>query len=327
MIFPRVPGPAYESELVPQPPIQLEETLQAPDAATVVSNGWSFTDDFQTRPPRWVFPSGVGDDRARPRRSRSGSSRTGDGTRAALGRHRVRLRRQRRRPMDRVSMTRRATPRSPSPSTSLDWPVAPTAGSPEITVELYLRMNTTDKECDVGRIRFVPVFGGANQVILEMLHIGPTGATVVAILGGHRHLRDRHQRGVRPGRSGSPRRRSPTGCSSGSRCSMWPNCSGPCDVALPGTRVGMFMHYVEANIPGSQGPAPASHRSRVRTFTDDMTRPLGAGWIYPTLLAPTRLRPTDRGRRGDAPRAAFSNQYWGQYLAGGMAQWSSELRG
>ena len=57
MIFPRVPGPAYESEFVPQPPIQLEETLQAPDAATVVSNGWSFTDDFETRPPRWVFPS------------------------------------------------------------------------------------------------------------------------------------------------------------------------------------------------------------------------------------------------------------------------------
>ena len=34
MIFPRVPGPAYESELVPQPPIQNEEDLQAPDAGT-----------------------------------------------------------------------------------------------------------------------------------------------------------------------------------------------------------------------------------------------------------------------------------------------------
>ena len=31
--------------------------MQAPNATTVTSNGWSFTDDFETRPPRWVFPT------------------------------------------------------------------------------------------------------------------------------------------------------------------------------------------------------------------------------------------------------------------------------
>ena len=59
MIFPPVPDSdmGFRFEAVPQPPIDHEEDLQAPAAATVVSNGWSFTDDFETAPPHWVFPA------------------------------------------------------------------------------------------------------------------------------------------------------------------------------------------------------------------------------------------------------------------------------
>ena len=46
----------FRFEYVPQPPIDHEEDLQAPNAATIISNGWSFSDDFETAPPRWIFP-------------------------------------------------------------------------------------------------------------------------------------------------------------------------------------------------------------------------------------------------------------------------------
>ena len=52
MIFPRVPETGEGFEFVPQPPIAHEEDLQAPNATTVVSDGWKFTDDFE--PPRRI---------------------------------------------------------------------------------------------------------------------------------------------------------------------------------------------------------------------------------------------------------------------------------
>ena len=49
LIFPPVPnGDGFQ--FVPQPPIEHEEELQAPNAHTVISDGWSFTDDFVTAP-------------------------------------------------------------------------------------------------------------------------------------------------------------------------------------------------------------------------------------------------------------------------------------
>ena len=325
MIFPRVPGPAYESELVPQPPIQQEETLQAPAAATIVSNGWSFTDDFQRAPPRWVFPPAwatTGVAPTVPFRIVTGPAMepelhwdptaagyVGNGAAQWTGVH---------------------DPEGDSEITvtldQLDWPAAPTAGSPEITVELYLRMNSTDKECDVGRVRFVPVFGGANQVILQMLHIGPTGATVAASSA----VTDTSGTGSDGVFGPRTVRFSTTAVPDGLQFRLqvfdvaelfWTG-----DVALPGTRVGMFMHYAEANIPGTKDP-PQITSVEGEDFIDDMTRPLGAGWIYPAPFADR-----DYGRLiadGGAmrPEQHFANQYWGQYLAGGMAQWSSNFEG
>ena len=76
-------------------------------------------------------------------------------------------------------MTRPATWRSRSRSTP-DWADTPSGGAtPELLVDLYVAMNQTNRECFVARFRYVPNFAGANEVYVEVGHMGPTG-TIVA---------------------------------------------------------------------------------------------------------------------------------------------------
>ena len=58
----------------------------------------------------------------------------------------------------------------------LSWPTSTTSGTPKLVVELYTRMNGTNKECRCDRYTFTPNFAGANTVTVDQFNMGADGS-------------------------------------------------------------------------------------------------------------------------------------------------------
>ena len=322
MIFPRVPGPAYESELVPQPPIQHEETLQAPDAATIVSNGWSFSDDFETRPPRWIFPPAwtatgtvpygpfkVIDEAFEPELYPAAANNWSGNAAAQWTRN-----------YDSAGNAELAIG-----VTNLDWPATPSSGTPNVVVDLMFRMNTADKECDCARFTLTPNFAGANSVQLQLFHMTAAGAITA---GGSSVT---HTTGTGSGGDFGARTLSARITSDGflhaSMSGVFTDNTWTVDVPLSGGRIGMAMHYEQGVIAGTAMGAPRIIAAAGDDFEEDFTFPLGSGWILPALWEAAGFDPMFQADGSMQATTRFQNTLNGEYLGYGMAQWVSEFDG
>jgi hypothetical protein len=325
-IFPTIETGRFEP--VPQPPIEKAENLQAPNAATVTSNGWDFTDDFATAPPHWVFPQAWADT--------GGVAwcrmfRTVDGgwepdlyedhvTHGYVG-------------AAAAQWTQRYDPAGNMEIAVLidaDWPATPTAGTPQLLVDLYLGMNGGNQECYAARFRLVPTFGGANEVFLEIWHMGPDGAQV-----------DGQDFGSFTGDTGTNGQFGPQLLSF--RVDRDPFTSAPvlfasmgdvftdmgwaADVELGGSRIGLWTHYTQGAIGPTVVGGPRVTLVAGADFVDDLTRPLGSGWQVPPRWAKQGHRPMVQVDGAMTPDNRFSDEYGGTYTGAGTAQWVSTFVG
>jgi hypothetical protein len=323
IIFPQVPETGEGIELVPQPPVTKEEDLQAPTADTVVSNGWSFTDDFETAPPRWIFPAvwastGAApfgpfkniDAAMEPELYDSSFVDNYSGNAAA-------------------QWTQSYAPDGNSSIavvvTSLDWPATPTAGTPNTVIDLMVRMNHTTKECDVARFTFTPNFTGANTVSMRLFHMGPTG-TVTADGGTTSFTAGTGTNGVFGARTLAANITFEGQLEASISGVAGASLSWSVDTPLSGGRVGFAVHYEQGSLAGVVPAPPRITEIVGEDFTDDLTRPLGSGWVLPRAWR-RDYRPMIQDGGAMTPTQVFHDRFGGEYQGYAMAQWVSDFDG
>jgi hypothetical protein len=188
LIFPPIADGPHE--YVPQPPIPPEEDLQADNAATVISDGWQFTDDFHRAGPYWIFPSAWG----------SGVAPSAGDPDAVLP---MKLLDQTMQP-EMYFDTRYGTAtvhdfigngcaqytQVYDVSTQfiqvvvdrMSMPGSVTDGDPRSVIHLYLTMNTIDRRCVVATITYRPAWGGDDNTIeVDIWQSGPAGERVTGL--------------------------------------------------------------------------------------------------------------------------------------------------
>ncbi|HEV2907386.1 MAG TPA: hypothetical protein VGZ50_08750, partial [Actinomycetota bacterium] len=321
MIFPEF-DPTEGMVSIPQPPIEQEETLDAPTATTIISDGWSFTDDFERAPPKWIFPAAwaggvppygtfkIIDGAMEPELYYDSVVQGYVGNGAAQWTVDYD-------PNDMSYLTLALT--------NLDWPVAPTAGTPEIVIELYLRMGTTTKECQCARLRFRPIFGGANEVLLEIFHMGPNGEKIAGT-GPTTFTAGTGTNGIFGARTVTIATNiAPAGQQISATLSDVFDVSWDSDVDLAGARVGFAMQYVEGRVTGLRRGPRATYIEGVN-LTDDVSRPLGSGWVLPSRWSASYdgLITVDGAMM---PAEELLDRYGGEYHGYGMSQWVSDFIG
>ena len=319
IIFPQVPETGEGIELVPQPPIVHEEELQAPAADTVVSNGWSFSDDFETRPPRWKFPPAFTETGAYPWRPfiwhdgfiapemfQSSSRYEAHGVAQWTG----------------------VYPDFVEAAVTLDafnWPSTPTAGTPSIIVDLYANGNITDRACNCARFTLTPVFSGVNTVTVQLFAMDTDGSnlsggsptTITAAAGSNGQFpRLTFQLVTNPDVSGLMSATVAAG--TGVVTTLGANFAD-------GSRLGFAVHYTEGDLPaGTSGGAPHVIGFQGFDFEDDFTRRPGSGWTtYPKRVEGGMIV-VDGALR---PPQEFADFGTGRYNAAGDVQWVSEFDG
>lgn len=336
MIFPPVEDPQgfpFGLELVPQPPVTGEETLQAPDAATVVSNGWSFTDDFETVPPRWTFPSAWADPGTFPTvpmvwgagyvaPEMYGNATTSGDTTVQYEAHGVWQWTDAYEPDENLTVALVVAP--------FTWPSAPVSGTPRFTVDVYYGMNRTDRAANCARFTFTPNFAGPNTVTVDILRTAADGSTVTGSTSptftttvgadgafptltlGAVFSRSSSESGV----PSNTIRASVNGHATAYGIATW----------ATGARIGFAVHYVQGDLGGADRPdAPHITAFVGPEFDDDFSRPTGSGWKpMPKYraLGPMMVE-------GGAMRAPvrYEGNANGIYYADGSAQWVSEFDG
>ena len=334
MIFPRAPGAAWESEYVPQPPIQREEELSTPDAGTLISNGWSFVDDFHRVGPRWVFPeiyATTGVAPVSPFRMVEGAFEPQMYYDSTL-QHYV--------GQSYAQWTHGYDPTGLSEINvaidNIDWPYTPTAGTPEVIVELLVRMNTTDKSCLGAKIRFVPVFGGANQIYYRIFQRNATGTDtpsgwagpVSTGTGTNGMFGAFTAHAFLYGGSDETPLSLYLSVDNAAGSSVIGSVSATFSTPPTGTRVGFGVWYSQGRRPTTGGTPAFPGAPRIievwgEDFDDDMTRPLGPGWR-------TNLRDWGNMVAIDGamvPEQVFVDQYGGNYRAFGNAQFTTSFDG
>ena len=251
MIVPAGAGHGDRFEFVPQPPIDHEEDLQAPNAATVVSNGWSFTDDFETAPPRWVFPAACATSGALPTvpdvdgaSNRRCTGTTPSTSTAPTGP-----------PNGPAATTRPATP-SRSTLTNLDWAADRTRPPGSSSSSIYGQHDEQGR----GQVRFVSPCSAAPT------RCSSTGSTCWPTAPGSGF--DPHHPVTRPAptATSSVRCRAPSGSArdGGGRVnvSRHSDVDGGFGWVAAGDRIGMSVHYVEGDCHRHDRGAPHHHGQR-----------------------------------------------------------------
>lgn len=334
MIWPPV-IPPIEYELVPQPPISHEEDLQAPTAATVVSNGWSFSDDFETA-PRWRFPTGwaaAGSSVAPcgPLKVIDGAwepdlywdpviaGYTGNGAAQWIGSY------------------------DPDEASELgivlagfDWPTAPTAGTPELRVDLCLQANRNTRECFAARFRFVPVFGGANQIYAEWWQMGPDGSKVAGTAHPTPYTVGTGTNGIFGTRTLSAALTHPSANTQTlmSMPGVFDHFDGFGSVTL-GSRIGLFVSWTQGAVAGATVGGPRITAAVGADFVDDLRFPAGAGWILPGPWRRAGYPPAVQVDGAMIPSYTFNDltvsgspaDQNGEYAGRALAQWVSDFVG
>lgn len=330
IIFPPVPGAAWVMEPVPQPPITGEEDLANPDAGTITSDGWQFTDDFHRVGSRWIFPPAWADSSAVPAPASmfkvvdeafEPELYIYDVTNGYTG-------------CAAAQWTRNYDPTYNSDLEielgGFDWPATPSAGTPQLLVDLYLAMNSTTRECFAARLRFVPKFAGAaNEIYAELWHMdadgtkldgtaSPTlytsGTGTNGIFGTHT-LRVQLIQG--PG----------VGTLSLSLSGVIPVLGWVIDGPLPAGRVGMWMQHTQGYMGTTDPEPPRITQVTGPDFEDDLTRPLGSGWGLPPVWLHRGEFEMIEVDGAMTPAEEFNDRYGGEYAGQGRIQWLTDFDG
>jgi hypothetical protein len=326
LVFPEL-APPEKLQLVPQPPVANEEELQAPGAATIVSNGWSFSDDFERVPPRWIFPGAwatggtfpcgpfkqlIGDVWAPPVYRdpaltggtwfEGSAAAQWTGVYAAV-----------------CQLTVTVNP--------VTWPAAPTAGSPTVVYELYARMTTTNKACQCLRVTYTPGFAGAdNTITLDLFRMAADGSRAAG--GTPQTVNLGATNGAFPAAVFTLDAQ-PLGTGTymsvsrnGSAVYNWVDTSAPA-----GNRIGVFCRVVEGKHTGTH-VVPEITAISTFDFDDDLTRPTGSGWYLPKVYQRTfAVDPMIVDGGAMRPPETFAAQFDGVYRAKGVAQFDAEFTG
>ena len=217
----------------------------------------------------------------------------------------------------------------------MGWPTAPSSGSPELAVDLMLRMNTTDKAVRPGPVHVAPpVFGGGPNTDCSSTCAAwpPTGRSAPACRR-RRYTTGTGTNGVFGTVTLSARLDYSATCTAPPRVGAL-RVTDITTTTTPLTtgRAGVAVHYEQGALTTPPG-APRIESVRLidtvsgDDFVDDLSPAAGRRLGGAGPVAISRLRADVHGGGAMVPNQEFIDNYNGSYQGSGFAQWSSSFDG